>query len=246
MATSPGARCRVDRGRRGVGRGWGRDPLPVGLGRGIRPVAEPTGGDDEHGREGDDSEDADHGAGLWPPSEVQRGQVAEPAPRPLDGVPPSVPVERPFGFDHPGRAPGGSDVVPAAPGADGEAAKNAAPSVVASTTGEISTGRPLASARAWTNVGLRLMPPSIRKRRDLPGAVVFGRVDQVGAPMGDAFEHGPHDLRPSCPAGEAEQACPGRRSPRRVCPDRAARARTSRRRFRRTATRCRATRRSSR
>ena len=39
-------------------------------------------------------------------------------------------------------------------------ARNAAPNVVASTTGDTSMGRPVASASAWTNVGLSDIPPS--------------------------------------------------------------------------------------
>lgn len=35
--------------------------------------------------------------------------------------------------------------------------------VVASATGAISTARPVASASAWTKVGLRLIPPSTRR-----------------------------------------------------------------------------------
>ena len=42
---------------------------------------------------------------------------------------------------------------------------SAAPIVVASTTGDTSTGRPVASARAWANVGLALIPPSTRDGR---------------------------------------------------------------------------------
>ena len=45
-------------------------------------------------------------------------------------------------------------------------ATNAAPSAVASRTGEISTGRCVASASACTNVGLSVIPPSTRTRGD--------------------------------------------------------------------------------
>ena len=52
-------------------------------------------------------------------------------------------------------------------------ARNAAPSVVASGTGDTSTGRWVASASAWRNVALALMPPSTRSgcdRRAPPSA----------------------------------------------------------------------------
>src|SRR6185312_6509801 len=42
-------------------------------------------------------------------------------------------------------------------------AMKAAPRVVASRTGETSTARPVASARAWTKVLLALIPPSMRR-----------------------------------------------------------------------------------
>ena len=43
-------------------------------------------------------------------------------------------------------------------------ARKPAPSVVASRSGDTSTGRWVASATAWTNVGLAVMPPSTRSR----------------------------------------------------------------------------------
>ena len=80
---------------------------------------------------------------------------------------------------------------------------------MASGTGDTSTGRWLASARAWTKVGLALMPPSTRSVGDRDAAVGLGRLDQVGAPVGDALEHGPHDLGPARAPGEAEQGAAG-------------------------------------
>ena len=46
--------------------------------------------------------------------------------------------------------------------------------------------------------------------------VGLGRLDQVGAPVGDALEHGPHDLGPAGAPGEAEQRAPGAVVPRGV------------------------------
>ena len=88
---------------------------------------------------------------------------------------------------------------------DGEAGEEPAPSVVASRTGEISTGFCAASASACTNVGLSVMPPSTRRRRDRMPGVGLGRLHEVGAAVGDALEHRAHDLRPAGAAGEAEQ-----------------------------------------
>ena len=98
-------------------------------------------------------------------------------------------------------------------------ARKAAPSVVASTTGETSTGRPVASASAWVNVGLALIPPSTRSVVDRQAGVGLGRLDEVGAAVGDALEHGPHDVGRGRAPGEAEQ-----RAARAVVPRRRAEA----------------------
>ena len=92
-------------------------------------------------------------------------------------------------------------------------ARKAAPRVVASTTGETSTGRALASASAWTKVGLALMPPSIAQRRIDSAAVGLGRVDQVGARGGPRLRARPARSRPGPRPGSGRAACPGRRSP---------------------------------
>ena len=69
--------------------------------------------------------------------------------------------------------------------------------MVASRTGEISTGRPMASASASTNTRLSDMPPSMRRAAMRVAAVVLGRLDEVGPPVGHALEDGPHHLGPS-------------------------------------------------
>ena len=80
------------------------------------------------------------------------------------------------------------------------------------------------------NVGLALMPPSTRSVVDRQPGVGLGRLDEVGAAVGDALQHGPHDVgRSSCP-GSRRAACRGRRSPSAACPGRAGPARTRRRR----------------
>ena len=96
---------------------------------------------------------------------------------------------------------------------------SAAPRAVASRTGEISTGRCVASASAWTNVGLSVMPPSTRSVGIAMPAVGLGRVDEVGAAVRDAFEHRADDLGAAGAAGEAEQ-----RAARAVVPRRRAEA----------------------
>ena len=75
---------------------------------------------------------------------------------------------------------------------------------VASCTGDTSTGFCVASASACTNVGLRDIPPSIAQHLDRRARVGLGRLDQVGAAVGDALEHRAHELRPAGAAGEAE------------------------------------------
>ena len=45
--------------------------------------------------------------------------------------------------------------------------------------------------------------------------VLLGRLDEVGAAVGDALEHGPHDLGPPGAAGHADQRAPGAEVPRR-------------------------------
>ncbi len=128
-------------------------------------------------------------------SEVERGQLGDPRRRPLDGVAPTVPVERltpargpAAGLHDPVGVAESSHTPTASP------ARNAAPSVVASATGDTSTGRPVASARAWTNVGLALIPPSMRSASIGQPGVGVGRLDQVGAALGDALEDGPHEV----------------------------------------------------
>ena len=110
-------------------------------------------------------------------------------------------------------------------------ARKAAPSVVASFTGDTSTGRWVASASACTKVGLSVMPPSTRSDGIVRPGVGLGRLDEVGAALGHALEHGPHDLRALAAAGEAEQRAAGAVVPARACRGRAGRARRRRRRW---------------
>ena len=74
------------------------------------------------------------------------------------------------------------------------------------------------------------MPPSTRSVGDRQAGVGLGRLEQVGAPVGDALEHGPDQLGPARAPGDARAGCPGRRSPTPACPGRAGRGRTRRRR----------------
>ena len=84
-------------------------------------------------------------------------------------------------------------------------ARKAAPSVVASSTGDTSTGR-------WVAFGQRLHEGRVGGHPAVDAQVVdgeagvgLGRLDQVGAAVGDALEHGPHDCARVDAAGEAEQ-----------------------------------------
>ena len=73
----------------------------------------------------------------------------------------------PAGLDDRGRAPRWRRRRPSRPTCRRPGRRgSAAPSVVASSTGDTSTGRWVASASACTNVGLALMPPSTRRRVD--------------------------------------------------------------------------------
>ena len=74
-------------------------------------------------------------------------------------------------------------------------ARNAAPSVVASRTGDTSTGFWLASASAWMKVGLADMPPSTRRAGMSSVAVALGRLDEIRAAVSDPLEHRTHDVR---------------------------------------------------
>ena len=66
--------------------------------------------------------------------------------------------------------------------------------MVASRTGEISTGRPMASARAVDEHVVVRHAAVDAERRDGEAAVALARLDQVGAPVRHALEHGAHDL----------------------------------------------------
>ena len=92
-------------------------------------------------------------------------------------------------------------------------ASRPAPRVVASSTGEISTGRPMASASAVTKTSLSDMPPSTRSVVDGEPAVAFGGFDQVGAAVGHAFEDGPHQLGTARAPGQADQGAAGAEVP---------------------------------
>ena len=84
-------------------------------------------------------------------------------------------------------------------------ASSAAPRPVASRTGEISTGRWVASASACTNVGLSVIPPSTRTWGMVIPLSAIGGVDQVGAAVRDPFEHRACDLGAPGPAREPEE-----------------------------------------
>ena len=174
------------------------------------------------------------------PSEVERGQVAVPAARPFDGLAPAVPVRGAAPVRSPGRASTWRRCRPTSPTCRRPGRRGTpAPSAVASATGATSTGFCVASASAWTNTELRGHAAVDPQRVERQVAVELGRLDQVGASLGDALEHRPHDVRRGGAAGQARAACRGRRSPTGACPARAAPARRRRRR------RCRPTRRSS-
>ncbi len=66
------------------------------------------------------------------------------------------------------------------------------------------------------------MPPSTRSAGIVSSGVGLRRLHEVGAPVRDAFEHGPHDLGPPGTAGQAEERAaravvPGRRSESEQC-----------------------------
>ena len=69
-------------------------------------------------------------------------------------------------------------------------ARNAAPRVVASSTGDTSIGRPQASARAWVKTGFAVMPPSTRR-------VSMGSPESVSA---DSSRSAPRWAMPSSTA----------------------------------------------
>ena len=128
------------------------------------------------------------------------------------------------------------------PGADGEAGEERRRR--ARSPRARATPRPArcaASASACTNVGLRAHPAVDAQDVDRDAGVGLGRLDEVGAAVGDALEHGPHELGPAGAAGEAEHGAARAVVPLRACRARAARARTTRRRCRCTAPRPRAT-----
>ena len=102
------------------------------------------------------------------------------------------------GFHVPSSASRSGQVPTASP------ARKPAPSVVASFTGDTSTGFCVASARACTNVGLRDIPPSMRSTSTGRSAVGDRGFDEVGAALRDTFEHRADQLGPAGAAGEAE------------------------------------------
>ena len=71
-----------------------------------------------------------------------------------------------------------------------------APRVVASSSGDISTGRAQASARACTKTPLALMPPSTRRWPIVEAGVVLGRLEQVGSASGRRPRARPAPPRP--------------------------------------------------
>ena len=125
------------------------------------------------------------------PSPSARGRACRRARRPARGrqvaamssQPPHVPTARP--------------------------ARNAAPSVVASFTGR-HLDRPLGGVGECLHEGGVVGHPAVDAQRgDREAGVRLGGVDEVGAALGHALEHGPHDLRPLAAAGEAEQRAAG-------------------------------------
>ena len=113
-------------------------------------------------------------------------------------------------------------------------ARRPAPSVVASRTGETSTGRPMASASACDEDLVVGHAAVDAQGGDRIAAVRLGRLDQVGAPMGHPFEHGPHDLGPARAPGEPDQGAPGAEVPDGRAQAEQRRARTRRRPWSRT------------
>ena len=108
------------------------------------------------------------------------------------------------GFDGVGRPIGARHVLRAAPGSRCHAGQVARTERSGLELAETSTGRPVASARG----ARRPHCPTCRRRRAASRSarpLSLGRLDEVGAPVGDALEHGPDELgRPDAP-GEPEQ-----------------------------------------
>jgi hypothetical protein len=86
-------------------------------------------------------------------------------------------------------------------------ARNAAPRVVASSTGEISTARPVASARAWTKVGAHATVDA--QGGDGLAGIGLGGIDEIGPALRDALEHGANDMGATGATGDAEQGAAG-------------------------------------
>ena len=72
---------------------------------------------------------------------------------------------------------------------------------------------------ACTNVGFSLIPPSMRTDVMSTPVSASAASSEIGAAMGDALQHGPHDVRPLGAPRDAEQ-----RTPRAVVPVRRAEA----------------------
>ena len=87
--------------------------------------------------------------------------------------------------------------------------------MVASSTGEISTGRPMASASACDEHVVVRHAAVDAQRADRVAAVRLGRLDQVGAAVGHALEDGPDDLGPTRAPGQPDQGAPGAEVPHR-------------------------------
>ena len=74
--------------------------------------------------------------------------------------------------------------------------------------GDRATPRPAVAGGVGQRLDERRVgghPAVDAQRGDREPGVGLGRLDQVGAAVGDALEHGPHDLRPAGAAGEPEQ-----------------------------------------
>ena len=92
-------------------------------------------------------------------------------------------------------------------------ARKAAPSVVASTTGETSTGRPRRVRECLDERRVAAHAAVDAQRRHGEAGIGLGGLDEIGAAVRDPLEHRADDLRAPGPAGEAEQ-----RAPRAVVP----------------------------